>query len=44
MRERFWTNLQAEYDLSLVRMKKKAALDRIVPYAREAPVADVARA
>ena len=39
MSERFWTNLQAEYDLSVVRMKKKAVLDRIVPYAREASVA-----
>lgn len=31
--ERFWTNLQAEYDLSVVRLKKKADLERIVPHA-----------
>lgn len=30
--ERFWTNLQAEYDLSVVRLKKKTDLDRIVPH------------
>ncbi|MDL2290567.1 HigA family addiction module antidote protein [Desulfovibrio sp. OttesenSCG-928-F20] len=30
--ERFWTNLQAEYDLSVVRLKKKEDLERIVPH------------
>ena len=40
MSERFWTNLQAEHDLSVVRMKKKVDLERIVPIARDIPVAD----
>ena len=43
MSERFWTNLQAEHDLSVVRMKKKADLERIVPIAHEISVADVVR-
>lgn len=29
--ERFWTNLQAEYDLSVVRQTRKEELERIVP-------------
>ena len=38
--ERFWTNLQAEYDLSVVHQKKKSDLDRIVPYVRPITVTD----
>ena len=38
--ERFWTNLQAEYDLSMVRLQKKTDLERIVPYARETSATD----
>jgi len=41
--ERFWTNLQAEYDLSVVRLKKKTDLERIVPHIHGAPTAEVAR-
>ena len=40
--ERFWTNLQVEYDLSVVRLKKKADLERIVPHVRETSAAEVA--
>lgn len=29
--ERFWTNLQAEYDLSVIRQTRKEELERIVP-------------
>jgi addiction module HigA family antidote len=38
--ERFWTSLQAEYDLSVVRLKKKADLARIVPHAGASSIAD----
>jgi addiction module HigA family antidote len=31
--ERFWTNLQAEYDLSVIRQTRKEELERIVPRA-----------
>ena len=41
--ERFWTNLQAEYDLSVVRLKKKADLERIVPHINVASVVEVVR-
>ena len=41
--ERFWTNLQAEYDLSVVRPKRKADLDRIVPHTSATSLAEVAR-
>ncbi len=41
--ERFWTNLQAEYDLSLIHLKKKADLERIVPHGSAAPAVDAAR-
>lgn len=34
MSERFWTNLQAEYDLSVVRQKKHREIERIVPHAQ----------
>lgn len=30
--ERFWLNLQAEYDLSIVRQKKSALLECIIPH------------
>ena len=39
--ERFWTNLQAEYDLSIVHQKKKYDLDRIAPYANLATTANI---
>lgn len=29
---RFWTNLQAEYDLSVVQQQKQPELDRIIPH------------
>lgn len=29
--ERFWTDLQAEYDLSVIRQTRKEELERIVP-------------
>ena len=41
--ERFWTNLQAEYDLSMVRLKKKADLERIVPRSYATSAVEVAR-
>jgi addiction module HigA family antidote len=41
--ERFWTNLQAEYDLSMVRLKKKADLERIVPHAYGTSAVEVVR-
>ncbi|MDR0239484.1 MAG: HigA family addiction module antidote protein [Deltaproteobacteria bacterium] len=41
--ERFWTNLQAEYDLSVVRSKKKADLERIVPHVYATSVVEAAR-
>ena len=41
--ERFWTNLQAEYDLSVVRQKKKADLERIVPHINVTSAAEVVR-
>jgi len=41
--ERFWTNLQAEYDLSVVRLKKKAELERIVPCTNAVWTAEAAR-
>ena len=41
--ERFWTNLQAEYDLSVVHQKKKTVLERIVPHTSVTPAAAVAR-
>jgi len=41
--ERFWTNLQAEYDLSMVRLKKKADLERIIPHPREASATEAVR-
>ena len=39
--ERFWTNLQAEYDLSVVRLKKKSDLERIVPHINVPSVVEV---
>ncbi|MGL4941704.1 MAG: HigA family addiction module antitoxin [Thermoguttaceae bacterium] len=30
--ERFWTNLQAEYDLSVIRQNKREELAGIIPY------------
>ena len=39
--ERFWTNLQAEYDLSVVHQKKKSDLDRIVPHVRPVAAGDL---
>jgi addiction module HigA family antidote len=41
--ERFWTNLQSEYDLSVVRQKKKMDLERIVPHTGATPTAEVVR-
>ena len=41
--ERFWTNLQAEYELSVIRLKKKAMLERIVPLARGILAAEAVR-
>jgi len=38
--ERFWTNLQAEYDLSIVHQEKKSDLDRIVPHVPSVSVAE----
>jgi addiction module HigA family antidote len=38
--ERFWTNLQAEYDLSVIHQKKQPDLDRIVPHVRPVAAAD----
>ena len=38
--ERFWTNLQAEYDLSVVHQKKKPDLDRIVPHVHPVTATD----
>ncbi len=38
--ERFWTNLQAEYDLSVVHLKKKMDLERIVPHISIASTAE----
>ena len=39
--ERFWTNLQAEYDLSVVHQKKKTVLESIVPHTSVTPAAAV---
>jgi len=41
--ERFWTNLQSEYDLSMVRQKKKMDLERIVPHTSVTSTAEVVR-
>lgn len=33
--ERFWLNMQAEYEVSVVRQKRRAELERIIPIAHQ---------